>query len=49
MTDIPIMTTYGGIWSDFDIIYLNSVDKLIKTNDKCNLFVRYSPAPANRK
>jgi len=46
MTDIPIMTTYGGIWSDFDIIYLNSVDKLIKTNDKCNLFVSYNPAEA---
>ena len=49
MARYKIMSTYGGIWSDFYIIYLNSVDKLIKTNDKCNLFVSYSPAPANRK
>ena len=40
-----IMSTYGGIWSDLDIIYLKSVDKIIKTNDKCNLFVSYSSCP----
>ena len=45
MARYKIMTTYGGIWSDFDIIYLKSVDKIIKTNDKCNLFVSYSSCP----
>ena len=42
MARYNIMSTYGGVWSDFDVIYLNPVDKLIKTNNKCNLFVSYS-------
>jgi len=41
MARYNIMSEYGGIWSDLDIVYLNSVDKLIKNNHKYNLFVSY--------
>lgn len=41
MARYKIMSTYGGIWSDFDIIYINSVDKLINKNNKYNLFISY--------